>query len=662
MSLRLSPSLAEIVRRVYPFTGAASAALLMSVLAACDGGSPLPAQNTRTATARGAAQIAPLVQRADSLERAERWRDAADAWHDASRAAPVLRHWFVLKAASAHPEATVRTRWLTAVPLPPTADTVAWRRRFAGAHLRALLRHGDTTSAVRQYLQLGNVRDSVVALSLRVWQGDPLNDTDRLALARGALRIGDTPLARREYAALVLDGSRGLTPADRYDYAVLLFNARAYEQALRAFDAVDGNHEGRAAYQRARTLLRLGRASSAAAALRTVTTRYASDTAAAGLAWYLLGDLAADAGRDADAGEAWRMLAERYPTHSHAPRAAFRAAMLQVAAEQWSAAMRLLAPLTTRSNEEQLAARYWTGRALASQGQPRRADSTWRTLLTDAPDSYYALLAAKRLKTAPWTPMAAGDEPRPRAVDAAGGEVPLLDERDVTSTLQRIALLDSLKLADEARDERNDLVKAASGTASDARRVAGALLQDNLASPAITIAGRVPEIAKSRAREDQRLRFPLPFREKLTESAAAERLDLPFVAALIRQESRFTPTARSSADARGLMQVMPSVGRSIAASLGIRPWHDSLLYVPAINLRIGSRHLAADLRRDGAAHPAYALAAYNAGRSRLVRWRAKRGAARDWELFVERIPYVETRDYVRIVLRNEEWYRALYDE
>jgi soluble lytic murein transglycosylase len=346
-------------------------------------------------------------------------------------------------------------------------------------------------------------------------------------------------------------------------------------------------------------------------------------------------------------------MATRYPQHEFAPRAVVRAAMVPVAAGRWREARGLLEPLTRRDNAEQWAARYWTARALAAEGAPAKAAELWRFIIDKAPDSYYALRAAERLDTVAWLPQA----------DTGPGAAPgQLTDSDVAVAFDRIATLDQWGLSDEARDERADLVQSASRHAADARRVAARLLELELASPAMALAARVPALATSRRAEDQRLRFPLPYRTALATHAAAERLDLPFVAALIRQESRFTATARSGAGALGLMQLMPAVGRSLAAASGLRPWHDSLLFVPAINLRLGTRHLAAAMRREGTAHRAYALAAYNAGRSRVVRWRNGSGAARDWELFVERIPYEETRDYVRIVLRNEAWYRALYEE
>jgi soluble lytic murein transglycosylase len=153
-----------------------------------------------------------------------------------------------------------------------------------------------------------------------------------------------------------------------------------------------------------------------------------------------------------------------------------------------------------------------------------------------------------------------------------------------------------------------------------------------------------------------RLVYPIVHREAIILESRRRNLDPALVAAIIRQESGFNPRATSSAGARGLMQMMPSVGRAVARSIDVPEWRSDLLYQPDINLQLGIRHLEAFISRYEAP---YALAAYNAGESRLVRW-LRRPGARDPELFVERIPFTETRDYVRIVLRNRAMYRALY--
>ena len=106
------------------------------------------------------------------------------------------------------------------------------------------------------------------------------------------------------------------------------------------------------------------------------------------------------------------------------------------------------------------------------------------------------------------------------------------------------------------------------------------------------------------------------------------------------------------------MQVVPSLGASLARAEGIRDWDPVLLYQPEVNLHFGLLHLADALRRFPHIEPA--LASYNAGSRPANQWLALPGAAADPEVYIERIQYVETRDYVRRVLRNLAVYRVLY--
>ena len=106
------------------------------------------------------------------------------------------------------------------------------------------------------------------------------------------------------------------------------------------------------------------------------------------------------------------------------------------------------------------------------------------------------------------------------------------------------------------------------------------------------------------------------------------------------------------------MQVLPSVGESIARSLNYPVWYPVLLLDPDANLQLGTTHLATYFKQYGPEQRV--LAAYNAGGSRVTRWANKPGVD-DPEMFVERIPYVETRDYVRLVQRNRAMYAQLYN-
>ncbi len=152
--------------------------------------------------------------------------------------------------------------------------------------------------------------------------------------------------------------------------------------------------------------------------------------------------------------------------------------------------------------------------------------------------------------------------------------------------------------------------------------------------------------------------YPFPFRETLVEEAWARDLDPFFVAGLIRQESMFEPEIRSPAGAVGLMQIMPGTGRDLARELGIGSYSPAILTDPEVNARMGTHYLASLLQRfDGKVVDA--LSAYNAGPSRARSWQ-NRPVYRDTDVFIEHIPFRETRNYVKVIQANARIYTALY--
>ncbi len=155
-----------------------------------------------------------------------------------------------------------------------------------------------------------------------------------------------------------------------------------------------------------------------------------------------------------------------------------------------------------------------------------------------------------------------------------------------------------------------------------------------------------------------KLAFPLAYRDVLAKYSAQRKLDLYFLAALIRQESEFDHRAVSRARAYGLTQVLPATGRQLARTLRVRNFSTRVLYDPEVNVNMGTyylRHMIDGL--DG--HTEAALAAYNAGRSRALIWLTW-GEFREPSEFIETIPFTETRNYVQTVLRNADIYRQLY--
>ena len=166
------------------------------------------------------------------------------------------------------------------------------------------------------------------------------------------------------------------------------------------------------------------------------------------------------------------------------------------------------------------------------------------------------------------------------------------------------------------------------------------------------------DAAGNRKPEEQRLyhlRFPLHHDATIRREAARNRIDPAWVAAEIRAESVFNPTARSAANAMGLMQVLPTTGAAVARRIGV-PWGGAeSLYDPDTNIVLGTAYLR-QMLDDYGAQPHFAIAGYNAGPAPLNRWKSQRPGM-DADFWIETISYKETRDYVARVLA----FSVIYD-
>lgn len=160
----------------------------------------------------------------------------------------------------------------------------------------------------------------------------------------------------------------------------------------------------------------------------------------------------------------------------------------------------------------------------------------------------------------------------------------------------------------------------------------------------------------------RRLAYPLPYADLLSAQAQAYALDPLLLAALIRQESLFEPTAESYAGARGLGQVMPATGEGIARSLGLADFNLDDLYRPAISIRFGAYYLSVQMKRFD--HQVLiALAAYNGGPGNTLRWleaATAKGSGPDLDLFVEGITAGQSRIYLQRVYEQYIVYEELY--
>lgn len=612
-----------------------------------------------------------IVLRARALDRANQLDSARTLYEQAAERAPLVKDWLYLRAAGVTRDKTERTRLLDRLTLPVAKDrrlpTVAIAIERSGdveAAIAAYTAAGDRISPIRLRMlvptdtaRMAQARSALISLLTNpptgadAREGISLFDrffknstaAETLILARAAYRGG---LAARAASAYKQAFAAGLgTSQDRFNNGVMLARLNRDDEAIAAFDGVTtpASLAASARYQRARALLALGRRDAARSALRDITTRYPTDTSAAS-ALYLLADLATDDNRDANARAAFLSLAQRFPRARHAPASLFKAALFSFIAGDFKTAAAEFDSVVSQygSSGDALAAAYWSGRSWKAKGDTSAANARWRQLLARERSSYYSVLSARRLGVPLLTDSTKDNHyPQVAAVDSAS---------------RRIEILKDFGMDTEAGFEY-DRLYADAGTSPDRLvATAHALSGTDQSSRSIALGRRaVSEIGPSA--QNQRLVYPVLVREQLNQSSRENGLEPALVASLIRQESSFNPRATSPVGARGLMQLMPSVGRTIASSKRLTGYNDESLYDPTVNIKLGTAHMADLFRRRASVEQV--LAAYNAGESRVAKWKQKAGAG-DPEVFTERIPFVETRDYVRIVVRNREFYSGLY--
>jgi peptidoglycan lytic transglycosylase len=627
-----------------------------------------------------------LVLSARSYDRANQFDSARAAYELAATQLPSIADWLRLRAAGVTRDSADRARDYATITLPAARGRIPW------TEAQARERMGDAAGAARAYDALGARDDALrntatlVAASpdstaraafhaaLFAFIGNhprpgdaraaidiadrfygPLSLDDERAVAHAAAAAGAAPRAVAAFERLGLASApSGLSGEEAFAYATALARTHRDADAARAFAAVTGAGVApalarEARYQRGRALVAAGDKPQARVVLRGLVRAAPRDTASAD-ALMLLADLATDDRQDAAARRAFLEVGTRFSKSAVAPRARFRAALIafiadrpRVAGLEWDA-------LVTRYHQadDATAARYWSGRAWSRAGQRRLAAQRWRAVLASDPLSYYASLSAHRLNA-----------PGPLDLvsrDTVVGAVPPVAD----SALARAATLDALGMSVESHFELDRVPRDAGDAPESMLAVGAALARAGDASRAVSLGWRLIERGDSAWRDGRAMRlvYPLLYGDTLVAEAHARGLDPALVAAVVRQESAFNPRAVSAVGARGLMQVMPSIGRGLAQARGIGPWDPSLLDVPGINLMLGIAHLAT-FRALERGDLVRTLAAYNAGPSRVTTWSAKRGVD-DPEVFVERIPFVETRDYVRAILRGREIYTALY--
>ena len=356
----------------------------------------------------------------------------------------------------------------------------------------------------------------------------------------------------------------------------------------------------------------------------------------------------------------YTQLATRFPTHRYAPSSHWKAAWLNYRLGNYSQAALLMDKQIAQyaGGKEIPAALYWRGRLYSEQEHdPAMAAAYYHTVSNAFEHYYYAEMARQRLAELGQVTPAQVDmlaSIHREEIPALTDDVPEDDEHVVKARLLANAGLNEYIPAEiQAADGSNQWgafaeaeIYASDGETFRAMRVLKKALPFYASAPIDTIPMGCWKIL-----------FPQPYWSSIEQDSAKNGLDPYMVASLIRQESEFNPGAISGANAWGLMQLLPSVGKSMAKEEGIHHFNEVELLNPETNLRLGTRYLKQTLDRFSGQAP-YAFAAYNAGESRVTDWQAI-GKYHGMDEFVESIPFTETRDYVQAIVRNEAIYREL---
>ena len=478
--------------------------------------------------------------------------------------------------------AAAKPMWFT-----PQATPDACEPLFA-----ALIRRGDLTTADR----LARLRLAVEAGNLRTAQtiATGLPGKDRI----GELEFAE---ATREAQRTLVKGQFALDTAAGRELALA-----ALERAARA-DAADA----RAPWVKLRDRLpeqerRYGNGRLAFHAARQLNPA-AND-------WFREAGMVA-LGAEA---QAWRV----------------RAALRAVA---WDDVLDAIAAMPEGQRQE-VAWRYWRGRALAATGRRDEAAIVFGELAREA--SFYGMLAAEAVGQRFALPANAPHEPAPDALAAFAAR----------AEVKRVRKLAELDLRMESLREWQYIVRGLDDealllAADHARRV-------GLYDRAINTAERTA------SRHDYALRYLAPFRTQFEAAAKMHDIDVALLYGIARQESRFIANIVSSAGAVGLMQLMPGTARWVAKQVGRTDYSPALIADTDLNTQFGAFYFKYWFERLEQ-KPALAAAAYNAGPGRAQAWRPP--VPLEGAIWVETIPFNETRDYVKKVLANSLVYAQAFD-
>lgn len=369
----------------------------------------------------------------------------------------------------------------------------------------------------------------------------------------------------------------------------------------------------------------------------------------------------------------YQKIVERFPNGTRVKDSHWRVAWYTYRGGNIERALELLVDHWSRfpDSEHRAAALYWVGRAQLRLGKPVEARQVFQAVVQQFPTHYYGQLARAQLT-------AGSDQARvayrpdskleklladlknstrvPATVDLTPIRKAVLDDWPRAKTLAQISLFE---LA--AQELQYRPVYGSSRTLDF--QIALLLIKAKSFHQSTGVLRRVfPGYLdlpfSALPREIWEMFYPINYEGIIQREAAKYAIDPLLIMALIRQESAFNPKAVSSANAHGLMQLLPSTARRLARGMKLPRPSTERLHEPEVNLQLGMRYFS-DLLKQFDGQTEKVLASYNAGEHRVESWMSE-GTYADSAEFVDTIPFSETRNYVKIISRNYFFYKTLY--
>ncbi len=327
-------------------------------------------------------------------------------------------------------------------------------------------------------------------------------------------------------------------------------------------------------------------------------------------------------------------------------------------AQNYDEAIELLKALKARTENsyERNRITFWLGKTYADK-KDSDAKSEFKDIIKDDPLSFYGLLAHRELGLPlPMKRLKTGDD------STATGEINLTKKLKAVVDVPYVDWLIATHETEIAKNYLDSIAKtlrkeAPSDTDSWSRLFQLYSRSQNYLAMFNQLNLLESPDRRALLEDHPQLLFPSPYNETVTQSAGRFGVSTEFIYSIMRQESSFNPQARSQMDAFGLMQLLPEVAKREADANYIQYHNPEDLYEPFVNIPIGSAHLR-ELWDKYNGEIILAVASYNASSDAIATWLKTRFRGDTLE-FIEDIPYDETRDYVKLVLRNLVAYELL---